>query len=107
VSAKYEYKLCVVEWLDAWFSTMLSQEVNLVRQTAGWLIQNNKRVVRIALTIDWERGPGDMMNIPRSLVRSIKILDSAALREEKTDGTDECEPSADAVAEAAKTAGGY
>lgn len=91
-------KLVTVEWCDAWLSDTLRKDVNLIRETAGWLVTNNKRVVRIALTVD-ERGPGDVMNIPRSMVRKIRVIDVSALRDEQTPN-DDVEPSANDVLEA-------
>ena len=85
-------KLAVVEWTDAWFSSSLVTDVNLLRTTAGWLIQNNKRIVRIALTLD-ERGPADILSIPRAMIRKIRIIETKQLRAESTDGSDEVEPS--------------
>jgi hypothetical protein len=73
------YKFAVVTWGDAWWSDSLHTDVIMVRQTAGWLVQANKRIVRVALTID-ERGPADLMNVPRAYVRDIKILDGRSLR---------------------------
>lgn len=84
------YKIAVVEWCDAWFSATLSADVNLIRTTSGWLVQNNKRVVRVALTLD-DRGPGDIMNIPRAFVRKVRVLDTKQLRDEAPD--DAVEPS--------------
>lgn len=83
------YKFAVVEWQDAWLSSTLSADVNLIRTTAGWLVQNNKRVVRVALTVD-ERGPGDVMSIPRGMVRKVRVVDAKLLRDE-AEG-DEAEP---------------
>lgn len=83
-------KIAIVTWLDAYFSDTLPKEVNLQRETAGFLIQNNKRVVRIALTLD-ERGPSDMMSIPRGMVRELKILELKGVRHELPE--DEVEPS--------------
>lgn len=62
----------------------------MVRETAGWLVQNNKRVVRVALTVD-ERGPADLMTIPKSMIRKVRVIDVNALRDETVD--DEVEPS--------------
>lgn len=93
------YKVAVVEWCDAWFSDSLSSDVNLVRHTVGWLVQNNKRVIRLALTYD-DRGPADLMNIPRAYVRKIRVLDTRGLRDETDE--DLTEPSEKDMLEAAK-----
>lgn len=93
------YKIAVVTWLDAYFSDSLPKEINMVRTTAGWLVQCNKRVVRIALTHD-ERGYADMMSIPKMMVRSMKILEMKALRDETE--ADEVEPTEADVADAAR-----
>jgi hypothetical protein len=87
------YKIAVVEWNDAWFSENLSSDVNCLRKTVGWLIQNNKRVVRIALTQDAD-GVQDIMNVPRAYVRSLRIIDPKQLRDETEADTVEAEVSA-------------
>lgn len=95
----HPYKLALVVWRDAWFSAQLSVDINLNRSTVGWLVHNNKRIVRIALTYDHERGPADIMNIPRAMVKQIKILDAKLLRDEVAD-LDEVEPLEDDKIEA-------
>lgn len=92
------YKVAQVTWIDAWFSDHLVADVNLLRETAGWLVTNNKRIVRVALTID-ERGPADIINIPRAYVRKVRVLDVAALRDEQLPD-DEIEPGEDDMLEA-------
>jgi hypothetical protein len=89
-----------VEWLDAYFSDTLPKDVNMVRTTAGWLVQNNKRVVRVALTYD-DRGAADMMTIPRGMVRSVRIVDAKTLRDEQIPA-DDVEPTEADHAEAAR-----
>lgn len=90
-------KIAVVTWIDAWYSDSLSADVNMLRETCGFLVANNKRIVRIALTID-ERGPSDLMNIPKAYVRSVKILDAKHLRDEVE--SDAAEPSEDDMIQA-------
>ena len=89
MSASYAYKMAVVEWIDAWLSDTLQADQGCIRYTAGWLVHNNSKIVRIALTVDG-RGPGDVMNIPRSLVRRVKIVGEDLLQAETPE--DEIEP---------------
>lgn len=89
MTASYEYKFAHVEWCDAWYGSALEAKTVLIRHSAGWLVHNNKKIVRIATTVD-ERGPGDIMNIPRSMVRKVQVLDAAILRAETEE--DELEP---------------
>lgn len=81
-------KIAIVEWNDAWFSENLSADVNCVRHTVGWLVQNNKKVVRVALSRDAD-GTQDIMNIPRAYVRSLKLLDPKAFKDEEPDDLSE------------------
>jgi hypothetical protein len=91
-----EYKFAIVDWVDAWLSDTLERDTTCLRHSAGWLVQNNSKVVRLALTVDG-RGPGDVMNIPRSLVRSVEIL----LVETRPEGPEDVvEPSPEDLAEA-------
>lgn len=99
MSASFSYKFAHVEWCDAWFSSSLEASTTMIRHTAGWLVHNNSRIVRIAATLD-ERGPADIMNIPRQLVRKVAVLDADLLRTEQP--ADEIEPPEADVLEAAK-----
>lgn len=99
MSASFAYKFALVEWCDAWFTSSLEASTTMIRHTSGWLVHCNKRVVRVAATVD-ERGPADIMNIPRSLVRKVTVLDAALLKAESA--SDEIEPPEADVCEALK-----
>lgn len=94
---KGDPKIAVVTWTDAYFSETLPREINMVRYTCGYLVQNNKRVVRLAMSLD-ERGPADIMSIPRGMVRDVKIIDAEALRAEAE--ADEIEPTVEELIDA-------
>lgn len=93
-------KIALVTWTDAYFSDTLPKEINMLRTTCGFLIQNNSRVVRIAQTLD-ERGPGDILSVPRGMVRTVKLVDAKTLHDEQLP-EDETEPSAEDERQAAR-----
>lgn len=99
MAASFDYKFAYVEWCDAWYGSSLEATTVMIRHSAGWLVHNNKKIVRIATTID-ERGPSDIMNIPRPMVRKVTVLDGSLLRAEAA--SDEIEPPEADVLEAKK-----
>lgn len=68
--AKIKYRLAVVKWRDAAISDDPDMEPPLAK-TAGWVIENSKKVVRVA-SESFEDGTfRDITVIPKSLVKAI------------------------------------
>jgi hypothetical protein len=68
-----KYPLAVVVWNDAWSNYEVEEITECLQETVGFLVEKTSKVVRVAQTRDAD-SVCDVCNIPRGMVRSIKVI---------------------------------
>lgn len=66
-------KVVLVTWADAYFSEDDDGKDHFKQPSVGWLITNNKKVVKLAQTYN-EDGPKEVLTVPKAYVQSIEVL---------------------------------
>lgn len=72
--------LVLIEWVDSqscgsWVSREEAEKDTVATcKTVGWLVKKNREVVTTAASCSSNDNYGDRMSMPRSVVKSIKVL---------------------------------
>lgn len=75
-------RIAVVYWLDAHYAEADDGLPGLEQISAGILLQNDRRAVKLAMAVDWHGdgdGPRDVLTIPRGMVTRVEVLRTVTL----------------------------
>lgn len=77
-------KIAFVRWKDAFSSEELDDDPHCLQYSAGILLQNNRKCVKLALIWD-ETEARDILTIPRAYVETIEVVHVAKVGEKGSD----------------------